>query len=149
VDFGVETPHVSADADQLQQVFLNLLLNARDAMPDGGDLCVKTFFDRDAGEVVIAVSDTGHGISEEALPHVFDPFFSTKRAGTGLGLAVCYGIVTAHGGRVEVESRGGHPGTNVRVALPADSAAAAKLAPRAHVVQTSSEDFKFETSNLK
>jgi signal transduction histidine kinase len=83
------------------------------------------------------------------LPHVFDPFFTTKHAGAGLGLAVCYGIVTTHGGRVAVESGGELPGTTVRVTLPADEPAAAELAPRAPVVQTSSEDFKFETSNFK
>jgi signal transduction histidine kinase len=139
MDFGDEMPHVSADTDQLQQVFLNLLLNARDAMPDGGDLCVRTFFDRDSGEVVIAVSDTGQGISEEALPHVFDPFFSTKRAGTGLGLAVCYGIVTAHGGSITVEPNDGQ-GTTARVRLPASDADAEEVAPRTSTVQTSTAE---------
>ncbi|HYH85344.1 MAG TPA: ATP-binding protein, partial [Pyrinomonadaceae bacterium] len=136
LEFDAQAPRVSADADQLQQVFLNLLLNARDAMPDGGELYVKTFFDRDAGEVVVAVSDTGHGISEEALPHVFDPFFSTKRAGTGLGLAVCYGIVTAHGGSITVEPNDGQ-GTTARVRLPASDMGAKEVAPRAPAVQTS------------
>ncbi|HEX8336719.1 MAG TPA: ATP-binding protein, partial [Pyrinomonadaceae bacterium] len=146
-DFDERAPEVSADPDQLQQVFLNLLLNARDAMPDGGDLRVSLSFDEEAREVFVEFADTGHGIPSDALPHVFDPFFTTKRAGAGLGLAVCYGIVTAHGGRVSVESGGG-PGTTVRVALPADPSAA-ELAPRAPVVQTSSEDFRLETSNLK
>jgi signal transduction histidine kinase len=141
-------PKVSADPDQLQQVFLNLLLNARDAMPDGGDLRIALSFDEEAREVLAEFADNGHGIPEEVLPHVFDPFFTTKRAGAGLGLAVCYGIVTAHGGRVEVESGGGHTGTTIRVTLPADLAAA-ELAPRAPVVQTSNEDFKFEISNFK
>jgi signal transduction histidine kinase len=119
-DFEPTAPHVSADADQLQQVFLNLLLNARDAMPDGGDLRVRTFYDAAAREVVAEVLDEGAGIASDALPHVFDPFFTTKRAGAGLGLAVCYGIVTAHGGRIEVESEEGR-GTTVRVSLPAAS----------------------------
>ncbi len=136
-DFDDKVPHVSADPDQLQQVFLNLLLNARDAMPDGGDLRVALRFDEDANEVVVEFADTGHGIPAEILPHVFDPFFTTKRAGAGLGLAVCYGVVTAHGGRVAVESGGAGPGTTVRVALPADESAATELAPRAPVVQTS------------
>ncbi|MDT5269026.1 MAG: two-component system, NtrC family, sensor kinase [Acidobacteriota bacterium] len=147
--FDARVPRVSADPDQLQQVFLNLLLNARDALPEGGDLRVSLSFDEEAHEVFVEFADNGPGIPEDVLPHVFDPFFTTKRAGAGLGLAVCYGIVTAHGGRVEVESGGGHPGTTVRIALPADSADAAELAPRAHVVQTSSEDFKFEISNFK
>ena len=120
-DFDDAAPQVSADADQLQQVFLNLLLNARDAMPEGGELRVRTFHEEAAREVVAEVSDEGEGISADALPHVFDPFFTTKRAGAGLGLAVCYGIVTAHGGRIEVESAEGR-GTTVRVSLPAASA---------------------------
>ena len=136
-DFDERVPHVSADPDQLQQVFLNLLLNARDAMPDGGDLRVSLSFDEEAREVSAEFADTGHGIPDEVLPHVFDPFFTTKRAGAGLGLAVCYGIVTAHGGRVSVKSGGGQRGTTVRITLPADEATAAELAPHAPVVQTS------------
>ena len=148
-DFGGRVPTVSADPDQLQQVFLNLMLNARDAMPEGGELRVALSFDEEAREVSVEFEDNGHGIPEDVLPHVFDPFFTTKRAGAGLGLAVCYGIVTAHGGRVSVESGGGLPGTTVRVALPADAGTAAELAPRPPVVQTSSEDFKFEITNFK
>lgn len=118
-EFDAAAPLVSADADQLQQVFLNLLLNARDAMPEGGSLRVSTCHDARAGEVVVEIADTGAGVAPEHLAHVFDPFFTTKPAGrgTGLGLAVCYGIVTAHGGRIFLspdESRG----TRVVVALP-------------------------------
>jgi signal transduction histidine kinase len=118
-DFDERAPQVSADADQLQQVFLNLLLNARDAMPEGGDLTLRTRYAADAGEVVAEINDTGCGITADTLPHVFDPFFTTKPAGagTGLGLAVCYGIVTAHGGRIEIQSNNGR-GTSVRVVLP-------------------------------
>ena len=131
-DFDAAAPPVSADADQLQQVFLNLLLNARDAMPDGGELNIRTFYDESAAEVSAEVTDTGRGITADALPHVFDPFFTTKRAGAGLGLAVCYGIVTAHGGRIEVESVEGR-GTTVRVSLPAaTNAGAAGRARDAH-----------------
>jgi len=95
-------PHINADANQLQQVFLNLLLNARDAMPEGGDLWVKTNYDKN--EIEIEIADTGTGITSEHRAHIFDPFFTTKPTGkgTGLGLAVCYGIITAHGGRIEV-----------------------------------------------
>lgn len=142
-DFKEPAPKVSADPDQLQQVFLNLLLNARDAMPEGGELRVRLSFEEKENEVVVEFADTGHGIPSDVLPHVFDPFFTTKRAGAGLGLAVCYGIVTAHGGRVAVESGEGQTGTTVRVALPAE------LAPRSHVVQTSPEDLRFEISNVK
>jgi signal transduction histidine kinase len=96
-------PSIVADPDQLQQVFLNLLLNARDAMPGGGRLTVKTF--RRGNDVCVSICDTGHGIEESVRKQIFDPFFTTKPAGrgTGLGLSVCYGIVTAHGGRIEVE----------------------------------------------
>jgi signal transduction histidine kinase len=118
-DFDDSAPHVSADADQLQQVFLNLFLNARDAMPDGGDLRITTRHDPQASELLIEIADTGPGIPPEHRAHVFDPFYTTKPAGagTGLGLAVCYGIVTAHGGRIELAPVNGR-GTTVRVALP-------------------------------
>ena len=95
-------PSVHADADQLQQVFLNLFLNARDAMPNGGTLTINvTCADN---SITVAVADDGTGIDGRTLQQVFDPFFTTKAAGkgTGLGLSVCYGIVTAHGGRIEV-----------------------------------------------
>lgn len=100
-DLAEGLPAIVADADQLQQVFLNILLNARDAMPDGGELSIIT---REIGdEILIEISDTGSGIEPRASKQIFDPFFTTKPAGkgTGLGLAVCYGIVTAHGGRLE------------------------------------------------
>jgi signal transduction histidine kinase len=118
-DFDPRAPLVSADADQLQQVFLNLLLNARDAMPAGGDVEVSTRYDERAAEITIEIADTGAGIAPEHLAHVFDPFFTTKPTGrgTGLGLAVCYGIITAHGGRIEIAPDDGR-GTRVRVALP-------------------------------
>ncbi len=116
--FDERAPHVLADADQLQQVFLNLLLNARDATPEGGRVEVRARFDEGAGALVVEVADTGCGIAPEKLPRVFDPFYSTKPSGTGLGLAVCYGIVTAHGGRIEVAPNNGR-GTIVRVTLPA------------------------------
>ncbi|PYS99963.1 MAG: hypothetical protein DMF65_09035 [Acidobacteria bacterium] len=135
-EFYPEAPRVSADADQMQQVFLNLLLNARDAMPDGGELNIRTFFDRTSSEVVVEFADTGHGISADALPHIFDPFFTTKPVGAGLGLAVCYGVVTAHGGRITVASDDGR-GTTARVALPADEDAREGLAPPRVGVQTS------------
>ncbi len=114
-------PLVYADADQMQQVFLNLLLNARDAMPDGGDLYVRTRYDKSAGEIVVEIADSGTGITPEHRAHIFDPFFTTKTAGkgTGLGLAVCYGIITAHDGRIEVEPNALR-GTCVRVSLPVE-----------------------------
>jgi signal transduction histidine kinase len=118
-DFDTQVPQVSADADQLQQVFLNLLLNARDAMPEGGELRITTRHDARASEVVCEIADTGAGIAPEHLAHVFDPFYTTKPTGrgTGLGLAVCYGIITAHNGRIELAPNDGQ-GTRVIVALP-------------------------------
>jgi signal transduction histidine kinase len=110
-------PKILADADQLQQVFLNLLLNARDAMRDRGDLEIKTQWS--AEEMTIEIADTGIGISAENLKQIFDPFFSTKPTGkgTGLGLAVCYGIVTAHNGKIEVAPNN-PSGTRFVITLP-------------------------------
>lgn len=114
-----DAPVINADRDQLQQVILNLLLNARDAMPDGGEINVLTRYDPLTDEIIIEVRDTGTGIAPEHRTHLFDPFFTTKPAGTGtgLGLAVCYGIITAHDGRIEIMPNDGR-GTCVRVALP-------------------------------
>ncbi|HZG53745.1 MAG TPA: ATP-binding protein, partial [Pyrinomonadaceae bacterium] len=120
-DYDDSAPLVSADTDQLQQVFLNLLLNARDAMPAGGRIRVSTVYQRDTQELSIEIADDGAGIAPEHRAHIFDPFFTTKPAGmgTGLGLAVCYGIITAHGGSIEVASNeNGASGTTVRVSLP-------------------------------
>lgn len=114
--YAGDLPNILADADQLQQVFLNLLLNARDAMPDGGKLIVTTALS--AADISVSIEDSGSGIDESARKQLFDPFFTTKPAGkgTGLGLAVCYGIVTAHNGRIDVHSNGN--GTKFTVSLP-------------------------------
>ncbi len=110
-------PAILADNDQMQQVFLNLFLNARDAMPGGGSLKIKT--KQTDGEICIEVADTGNGIAPPDLKKIFDPFFTTKSAGkgTGLGLAVCYGIITAHNGRIEVDSNESG-GTSFIIFLP-------------------------------
>jgi len=113
---GLST-QIYADADQLQQVFLNLFLNARDAMPDGGTLWVSS--EQSSDEIIFRISDSGVGISEAAANMIFDPFFTTKSAGkgTGLGLAVCYGIIMAHGGTIRAEPN--QPtGTTFLVSLP-------------------------------
>ena len=113
-----EVDTIRADADQLEQVFLNFFLNAMDAMRRGGELVVATEI-RPADELVapvsgtngdvhevlrISIRDTGDGIRSEDIPHVFDPFFTTKDYGTGLGLSVVHGIIQEHGGQIEVES---------------------------------------------
>lgn len=116
-DLGEGLPAVFADEDQLQQVFLNLFLNARDAMAEGGTLTVTTRID--TGHIRVEIADTGVGIDTEAATQIFDPFYTTKPAGkgTGLGLAVCYGIVTGHGGRIEV-GENQPSGTRFLVFLP-------------------------------
>jgi len=115
--FSPDLPPVVGSENKIQQVLFNLILNARDAMPSGGWLTIKTSLE--GREVVIEVSDTGEGIPEADLPRIFDPFFTTKDVGqgTGLGLAVSYGIVQEHGGEIEVRSRMGE-GTEFVVSLP-------------------------------
>lgn len=115
VDVPENLPAVIAVGSQIQQVLLNLLLNSFDAMPDGGEIQVRAHAAR--GGVEILVQDSGPGIPDERLPHIFEPFFSTKDGGTGLGLTVSYNIVTAHGGTLELVSNNG-PGACFRVYLP-------------------------------
>ncbi len=112
-----DLPIISASANRLQQVFLNLFLNARDAMPRGGRLTIVSF--RANSHVEIHVSDTGHGICPEHVGRVFDPFFTTKSTGrgTGLGLAVSYGIIREHGGKVDIQSSP-ERGTTFRLEFP-------------------------------
>lgn len=121
---------VAADPAQIEQVLLNLALNARDAMPDGGVLHIETSRETDGSRleemeepeewIVLKVSDTGHGMDEETVRHIFDPFFTTKKVGvgTGLGLATAYGIITSHGGEISCKSELGR-GTVFETRLPA------------------------------
>jgi len=113
---------IHGDRQQLNQVFLNLFLNAVDAMPQGGRLAVHAAASDEPGFVAIRVVDEGSGIPEHVLGNIFDPFFTTKPTGkgTGLGLSVSLGIVRKHGGDVRVESKVGH-GTTVTVLLPVSS----------------------------
>ncbi len=119
-NYDKRLPKVIGDKNQLQQVFLNLALNACEAMPEGGKLTISTQL-KD-GHVVISFRDTGVGIPEEYMNKLFDPFFTTKPVGqgTGLGLSVSYGIVKQHGGRIEVESKVGE-GSTFSVWLPVES----------------------------
>jgi PAS domain S-box-containing protein len=108
---------IEADAGQLQQVLLNLAINARDAMPDGGVLTLRVL--RNDGEVTLEVEDNGEGFDDHTREHLFEPFFTTKEVGlgSGLGLAVVYGIVEQHGGRIEAHSTPGN-GSLFRTTLP-------------------------------
>jgi signal transduction histidine kinase len=116
-DLDPDVPLVHGNGGKLQQVFLNLFLNARDAMGTGGILEVRSW--AEGLGVRVEVSDTGHGIAPENLHRIYDPFFTTKGAkkGTGLGLSVTYGIIQEHGGSIEVSNRRGG-GATFRVELP-------------------------------
>src|SRR5467141_1159164 len=117
-NLGDGLPAVRGSANKLQQVFLNLFLNARDAMPSGGILEVRTSAHN--GSVEIEVVDTGAGIPREHINKIFDPFFTTKASGrgTGLGLSVSYGIIKEHAGKIDVRSAPGR-GTSFHVEFPA------------------------------
>ena len=109
-DFDYQLPTMIADAMQLQQVFLNLLLNATEAMPDGGILTIKTYNSGSADSMNIEISDTGKGIDESSIEKIFEPFFTTKRKGTGLGLAITKRLVEQHGGTIGASrNSGGEP----------------------------------------
>ncbi|OGP33142.1 MAG: hypothetical protein A2X88_06115 [Deltaproteobacteria bacterium GWC2_65_14] len=110
-------PPIPADLMQIQQTLLNILLNAVDAMPGGGALAIRTFFDPSSDAVEISISDTGKGIEAGMEEKIFQPFFTTKRKGTGLGLSICRQLVEQHGGTI---SAGGNPGggTVFRIVLP-------------------------------
>jgi signal transduction histidine kinase len=115
---GSDLPGILGSSNRLQQVFLNLFLNAKDAMPSGGMIEVRTASHN--GTVEVEVTDTGLGIQREDLARVFDPFFTTKATGrgTGLGLSVSYGIIKEHAGKIEVRSTPGK-GTSFRLEFPA------------------------------
>jgi PAS domain S-box-containing protein len=121
-DFDAQLPKIRARADQLRQVFLNLLLNAQQAMEQGGRITVRTSVYEQALQptVSVQISDTGRGIAEADLARIFEPFFSTRSKGTGLGLWVTQDIVRHHGGRIEATSGEG-AGTTFNVILPVDS----------------------------
>jgi len=120
LNLGPALPPISVDSDRLEQVFVNLLNNAADAMPQGGGVILETssLLIRGVSYQLVMVADSGHGIAEEDMKNIFDPFFSTKPPGkgTGLGLSVSHGIIRDHGGWIDVESRVGK-GTVFRVYL--------------------------------
>jgi two-component system NtrC family sensor kinase len=110
-------PAISAVSDQLSQVFLNIIINAIEAMPEGGSLRVGTLLTEDEEWILVAFRDSGPGLTSEKVARVFEPFYTTKVDGTGLGLAISYGIVERHGGTIEVSSQPGQ-GTTFIVRLP-------------------------------
>ncbi|MBV8865494.1 MAG: PAS domain S-box protein, partial [Acidobacteriaceae bacterium] len=121
LNLAEELPLTRGNGGKLQQVFLNLFINARDAMPAGGTLTVRTW--AEGGFAHVEVADTGQGIPAENLARIYDPFFSTKgpKKGTGLGLSITYGIVQEHNGIIEVDSVPGR-GTRFRLEFPEASA---------------------------
>lgn len=116
---ALSLPLVLLDTHQMEQVFLNLFINAMDSLPEGGEIEVGTLvMDMDGAEkLLVVVKDNGKGVGDENLPYVFDPFFTTKEDGTGLGLPLSLGIVEAHGGTIEMDSRSGR-GTQVTIIFP-------------------------------
>jgi signal transduction histidine kinase len=126
-----ELPHapltLRGDAAALTRMFLNLLLNAAQALSPGGSARLRA--GREGDRVIVTLRDDGHGIAPDVLPHVFDPFYSQRPEGTGLGLPIGRQIARAHGGSIEIESAPGH-GTVVRVLLPAEPERPESSSPR-------------------
>jgi signal transduction histidine kinase len=112
---GEKLPPLKADPAEIEQIFTNLFLNAIDEMPEGGELAVE--LDHDDSDITIRVSDSGRGIPEENIPNIFDPFFSTKLRGTGMGLPIVLRIIKNYGGKIEVAATG-KSGTKFLVRLP-------------------------------
>ncbi len=118
-DLNETLPNMTIDPEKIKQVFMNILMNAKDAIQGKGKITIKSDLDPKDSSVIITFSDTGCGIPGDNLPHIFDPFFTTKPTGkgTGLGLSVSYGIIQDHGGNIEVESKLG-AGTTFIITLP-------------------------------
>jgi len=125
VERDLTLPHVVADGAELEHVLVNLVVNARDAMPDGGRITITTArggTEEEPARVAITVADTGIGMDEATRLRIFEPFFSTKPegVGTGLGLATAYGAVSAWGGTIDVESTPGSGTTFTLLLRPAE-----------------------------
>jgi len=116
-------PSVLIDVNQMEQVFINFFMNALEAIQGQGQVSVRSFQDKDNQGVVVEIEDSGMGIPQEHLERIFEPFFSTKPKGTGLGLAVNYGIIQKHGGAIKVSSQPGR-GTTITIRLPSEQAKA-------------------------
>jgi signal transduction histidine kinase len=120
-DLPADLPIIHGNPKTLQQIFLNLFINAIQAMRDGGILAVRARTENGGHWLKVEVADTGAGIDPEDLPHIFDPFYTTKEVGrgTGLGLSVSYSIAQKHGGHIEVKSQKGK-GSIFTVVLPVE-----------------------------
>lgn len=112
-----DLPDILADKDQINQVFLNIIINSMEAMEGKGEISIFTDFDKEAGRVLCRVKDTGPGIPEGIKEKIFEPFFTTKKTGTGLGLSIVYGIMEQHNGKIELKSKEGE-GTEVVLTFP-------------------------------
>ena len=115
--FSKGLPPIMADENGLEQAFLNLIINALDAMPEGGKLAITASLDARTNDIAVRFSDTGKGIPQENLNKIFNPFFTTKEDGTGLGLSLVHRIIDFHKGKINIESEMGK-GTEVIVRLP-------------------------------
>jgi len=118
-DLASDLPEIIAVANQLKQVFINMIINANTAMPAGGDLRVKSRFNRGQSNIEVTIEDTGVGIPSANLERIFDAFFTTKSEvkGVGLGLSICHGFISEHGGKIDVASEVGK-GTTFTIYLP-------------------------------
>ncbi len=103
-DLNPAVPGIMAVHGQLKQVFMNVIINALQSMPEGGELIISTALNGDRKKIIVTVKDTGHGITEEEMSRIFQPFYTSKKTGTGLGLSISYGIIKGHGGEIEVKS---------------------------------------------
>ena len=106
-DFAKDLPEIPADLQQLNHVFMNLVLNAADAMESSGQISISTRLVDNGEHLRVEIADNGPGVPEHVLPHLFEPFFTTKEEGqgTGLGLSVAYGVIQNHGGRIWAQNR--------------------------------------------
>jgi two-component system, NtrC family, sensor histidine kinase HydH len=116
-DFDRNIPLIHFDPNTLEQVFINLIMNSIEAMPEGGEISIKTIVNNEFHKVEIFLADTGSGIPEDVKDKIFDPFFSTKKHGSGLGLSIAYEVITVHQGKIEFMQSNGH-GTICKISLP-------------------------------
>ncbi len=121
-DYDPQVPPMELDEKKMKQVFINLLMNAKHAVNQKGNIKITTSLNRDADQLLVKVTDNGHGIDKNNLSRIFDPFFTTKPTGegTGLGLSVSYGIIKNHGGDIAVESEI-DKGSTFTITLPVPS----------------------------